>query len=176
MKGGGEGGRGRKISVPGVYEGCDWNFLLTSAFSASNFQPLNGSNFWTTCPIWMSNSSLESYYVVVFKYYAFEHLSCDSFADVSSFSLISEKISLAASFKPIWRHMARFFKKERKFFRVWWNKSWLIFLLIGLFLSKLKQSNKKNSFWIIIEKICLHQQKMNPNDAIIFWYFVRTTL
>ena len=32
----------------------------------------------------MSNS-LESYYVVIFKYYAFDHLSCDNFADISSF-------------------------------------------------------------------------------------------
>ena len=33
----------------------------------------------------MNNLSLERYYVIVFKYYAFEQLSCDIFADISSF-------------------------------------------------------------------------------------------
>ena len=59
---------------------CDWEvcrvwlkFLLASVFSSPNFQPLNGSNFWTSCPIWINNPSLESYYVFVFKFYAFDH-------------------------------------------------------------------------------------------------------
>ena len=37
----------------------------------------------------MNNPLLESYYVAVFKYYAFQHLSWDIFPDVSSFSSIS---------------------------------------------------------------------------------------
>ena len=35
---------------------------------------------------------------------------------------------------------------------------------------------RKSTFWIIINKICLHQEKMNGNDAIIFWYFERINL
>ena len=85
--------------------GYHWNFLLLSAFLSPNFQPLNGSNFWNTCPIWIINPSLESYYVAVFKYYAFDHLSCDIFADISSFSSISEKICHVASFIPIQPHL-----------------------------------------------------------------------
>ena len=32
------------------------------------YQPLKGSNFRTSCPIWMNNPLLEGFYVVVFKY------------------------------------------------------------------------------------------------------------
>ena len=28
------------------------------------FKHLNGSNFWTTCPVWINNPLMESYYVV----------------------------------------------------------------------------------------------------------------
>ena len=53
---------------------------------------LNSSNFRSTCPIWMNDPSLESYYVGVFKYCAFDHLSCNIYTDVSTFSSISEKV------------------------------------------------------------------------------------
>ena len=65
---------------------------------------LNGCNFWTTCPSWMNNSSLENYCVVFFKL-AFENPSCDTFADVSSFSRISGKICHVASFNVIQPHL-----------------------------------------------------------------------
>ena len=32
----------------------------------------------------------------------------------------------------------------------------------------------KQYFWITAKKICSRQQKINDNDAIIFWYFERT--
>ena len=44
----------------------------------------------------------------------FEQLSCHIFADVKSFSSISEKIRHAASFNSIWGHIARFSKKNQK--------------------------------------------------------------
>ena len=62
----------------------------------------------------MSNPSLEKNYVIVCKYYAFEHLSCDIFGDVIVFLSISGKIPHVASFNPIWRHIARFSKKDRE--------------------------------------------------------------
>ena len=45
----------------------------------------------------MNSPSLENNYVIVCKYYAFEHLSCDIFGDFSIFSLISGKIPHGAS-------------------------------------------------------------------------------
>ena len=125
-----------KFPYLGGSVGCGWNFLLASAFSSLNFQPLNGFNFWTTCLIWINKPSLESYCVVVFKYYAFEHVLCDVFADVSSFSLISGKIRHVALINLIWRYIARFSKKARQeMFRVFWNMLRLIFVF----------------FWIIFE-------------------------
>ena len=53
----------------------------------------------------MNNPSLENYYVVVFKYYAFDNLSCDTFAEVSSFESISGKIRHAASFNLIQHYL-----------------------------------------------------------------------
>ena len=47
----------------------------------------------------MNNPSLESYYAVVFKY--FGQFSCNNFADISSFSSISEKICHMALSNPI---------------------------------------------------------------------------
>ena len=49
----------------------------------------------------MNNLSLESFYVVVLKYYAFDNLSYDIFADVSSFSSISGK-------HVMWHHSTPF--------------------------------------------------------------------
>ena len=60
----------------------------------------------------MNNPSLESYCVVVFKYYAFQHFPCDTFADVSIVTSISGKIPHVASFNPIGHLIARFSKKE----------------------------------------------------------------
>lgn len=48
-----------------------------SVFSFRSFKPFNGSNIWTTDPVSMNNPSLESYHVVLFKCYAFDHFSCD---------------------------------------------------------------------------------------------------
>ena len=70
------------------------------------------SHFWIICPIWMNNSSLESCYVVLFKYYAIEHHSCDTCARVSYFSVISGKIRHVASFNLIWRLIAKFSEKK----------------------------------------------------------------
>ena len=70
------------------------------------------SNFWIICPIWMNNSSLESCYVVLFKYYAIEHHSCGTCAHVSYFSVISGKIRHVASFNIIWRLIAKFLEKK----------------------------------------------------------------
>ena len=81
----------------------------------------------------MNNLSLESYYVAVFKYYAFDHLSFDIFAGFSSFSSISGKIEEGSAVQ----------KLEEKSFPV--------------------------KIWIIVKKIWLSQQKMNGNDAIIFY-------
>ena len=44
---------------------------------------LNGSNFPITYSIWVNNS-LESYYTIVLKYYAFDQLSSNIFADISN--------------------------------------------------------------------------------------------
>ena len=56
--------------------------------------------------IWMNNNpSLESYYVAVFKDYGFDRLSCDTFADVISFSSISGNIHHVALFYPIQAHL-----------------------------------------------------------------------
>ena len=52
----------------------------------------------------MNNPSLESYYVVIFKCYAFDNISCNISAYVSSFSSISRKIINVASFNPIQTH------------------------------------------------------------------------
>ena len=49
----------------------------------------------------MNNPLLESYYVVFFKYYVFDHLSSDIFADVSCFWSILGKIYHVGSFNPI---------------------------------------------------------------------------
>ena len=63
----------------------------------------------------MNIPSLENNYVIVFKYYAFEHLSCDIFGDVSIFFIDFRKnTSYGIPFNPIWRHIARFSKKDRK--------------------------------------------------------------
>ena len=53
----------------------------------------------------MNNPSLESYHFVVFKYNAFDHLSCDIFADVNIVSSILGKIPHVASFNPIQPHV-----------------------------------------------------------------------
>ena len=70
------------------------------------------SHFWIICPIWMNNPSLESCYVVLFKYYATEHHSCDTCVHVSYFSVISGKIRHVASFNIIWRLIAKFLEKK----------------------------------------------------------------
>ena len=62
--------------LPGNLESMAEILCWRQLFFLPIFQHLNCSNFWTTCPIWMNKSSLESYYVVVFKYYAFDHFSC----------------------------------------------------------------------------------------------------
>ena len=53
----------------------------------------------------MNNASLESYYIVVFKYLAIDYLSCNIFADASSFSSISGKIRHVASLNHIQPHL-----------------------------------------------------------------------
>ena len=110
-------------------------------------------------------------YVAVFKYYAFEYLSCDSFADISIFFSISGKIRHVVTFNPFWCHIARFSKNRYEMFRIRRNRLWLIFVLIGLFLSKLSQPKKIYYLWIIVKKIYLRQREMNCNDAIIIWSF-----
>ena len=52
--------------------------------------------------------------------------------------------------------------------RVHLDRSWIIFVSIGLFSGNISQSNQKSYFWIINKKICIHQQKMTWNDAIVF--------
>ena len=61
----------------------------------------------------MNNPSLENDYVIVCKY-AFEHLSCGIYGDLSIFSSISGKVPHVASFNPIRRHIARFSQKKKK--------------------------------------------------------------
>ena len=94
-----------KISVPGGEVGgggvCKLllKFLADISFFVS--QPLNDSNFWTTCPSWMNKLfSLERNYLV-FIYYAFHRLSCDIFADICSFLSVLGKIHRVASFNFI---------------------------------------------------------------------------
>ena len=63
----------------------------------------------------MNNPSLENNYVIVCKFYVFEHLSCDIVDDVSIFLIDFRKnTSCGIPFNPIWRHIARFSKKDRK--------------------------------------------------------------
>ena len=145
-----------------------------------NAQYLNGSNFWATCLICMNNPSLESYYVVLFKYYAFDHFSCDVFADVSRFSSISKKVCHVVVSNPIQYHLmflvyllatnrwsvCRFLKKLI-------NERSTMFR--GSAVQKLEEKCLSVKIWKIFRKICLGQQKMNDNDAIIFLYFERTT-
>ena len=45
----------------------------------------------------MNSPSLENNYVIVCKFYAFEHLSCDIVGDVSIFLSISGKMPRVAS-------------------------------------------------------------------------------
>ena len=85
-----------------------WKVSVFGVSTFFNFQTLNGSNFWTTCLIWMNNPSLKSYYAFVFK----RTSSCDIFADASSFSLIWGKVRYVTSFNPILRHIARCFLKK----------------------------------------------------------------
>ena len=56
-------------------------------------------------PIWMNNPSLKSYYVVVFKDYAFYYFSCNFFAEVSSFLFISRKIRHLALLNHVQPHL-----------------------------------------------------------------------
>ena len=51
----------------------------------------------------MNNPSLESYYIVVFKYYAFDHLLCEILA--RSVASISGKTRHVASSNPIQPHL-----------------------------------------------------------------------
>ena len=79
-------------------------------------------------------------YIVVFKYYAFDDFLCDTFADVSSFSLISGLLHYVASFNPMQPH-----------FMV------LVYLLVAIGLSVCRSLKKlKNQFnrvqWIIGSK------------------------
>ena len=90
-----------KISVPGGWDG------VGGGVGGGGL-----SHFWIICPIWMNNPSLESCYVVLFKYYAIEHHSCDTCAHVSYFSVISGKIRHVASFNLIWRLIAKFSEKK----------------------------------------------------------------
>ena len=45
----------------------------------------------------------------------------------------------------------------------------------GSAVPKLEKKFVSAKIWTIIKEICLGQQRMNCNDAIIFWYFERTT-
>ena len=140
-------------------------FLAEVSFFLS--QPLDGSNFRTTCLIWMNNLSLEIYYVVVFKYYVFDHISCDIFARACNFSSISGKIHHVASFNPIQLYLmtinvisvCRSLKKLK-------TEGWNLFR--GSVVQKLEKKCFSVKIWIIIKKICLYQQKINGNNVITF--------
>ena len=88
------------------------NFLISQNFCT--WEDLQGMTeifcwrqlfFSATGPIWMNNPSLESYYVVVFKYYPFDHLSYDIFAEAISASSISGELCHVASFNSIQPHL-----------------------------------------------------------------------
>ena len=107
----------------------------------------------------MNNCSLENNYVIVCKYYAFEHLSCDIFGDVI-FYRFQEKYLM-------WHHSipfdvtARFSKKDREcseYIRTGpdWFMRWLDYFWVSY-----DKQVRKNDFRIAIKKICLRQQKMN---------------
>ena len=83
------------------------------------------------------------------------------------------QICLVGSFNPFSLHIARvFFKKDRKCSEYVWPgpDSFLDYFWVSC-------GNQiiKHFFRIIMKKICLHQQKREDNDAIIFWYIERTT-
>lgn len=121
----------------------------------------------------MNNPSLENCHVFVFKCYMFDHLLCDLFADVSSFSLILGKICHVASFTLIQTHLmflvyllasnclsvCRIHKKFKK----WVNH------VQGISSSKIRWKMFSMKIYIFIKKIRLHQQNMKANDALIFY-------
>ena len=117
--------------------------------------------------------SLESYYVVVFQYNAFDHLVCDIFTDISSFHWFQEKYFIChhpTPFNFVWYFWYTYWPP------MWYqyvdlSKSWKnegSTMLSGPMVQKLEEKCFSVKIWIIIIKICLHQQKMNVNDAIFF--------
>ena len=65
-----------------------------------NFQPLNGSNFWNTCLIWMNSLSLGSYHVIIFIYNAFDHFHVMRLLKPAVFHWLPEKCHVIL-FNPI---------------------------------------------------------------------------
>ena len=121
----------------------------------------------------MNNPSLENNYVIVCKYYSFEHVSCDIWWCKHFFIDFRKNSSCGIPFNPIWCHIARFSKNDRKcseYIRTGpdWFMCWLDYFWVSY-----DNQMKKNCFWIAIKKIWGCQQKMNGNDAIAFWYFER---
>ena len=107
--------------------------------------------------IWMNNPSLESYYVAVFKYYAFYHFSCNFFADLSIPT--SEKKYLDIT-QP---HATPFDVFVIPIGHQWlismWNSQKVKIvestMLIGSVNQKLKEECLSVKIWIIIKKMYL---------------------
>ena len=123
--------------VSGGFVGYGW---ISCWRQAPNFQPFNGSNFWTTCLNWINNPNIQPHSILL---------------DVFRIRTGHHGWSVCRSLKKL--------KNERSaMFR-------------GSAIQTLEEILFSVRIWIIIKKIYLHQQKMNGNDAIIYWYFERTT-
>ena len=153
-----------------MFEGvCNvWLIFLTD-INIFISEPLNCSNSWTTFPVLMNNSLLESYYVVVFTFYAFGHLSCDIYGDVSSFYLFHENRyfmwHLLTPFNPIWY-----------FWYTYCPPMCYQFVELSRSTKIRGQPCFSVKIWIISKKLCLSQQKMTGNDVMLFWIFWKKNL
>ena len=115
----------------------------------------------------MSNPSLESCCVVVFKYY--DHFSCNIFADVSSFFIDFWKNASCGIIQP---HSTLV-----DVFHIFSGHQWVIlsssFKMLKNEVIHAQGGSGSKIFslkiWIIIKKLSTCQQKMNDNNVISFY-------
>ena len=120
----------------------------------------------------MNNPSLESYHVVLFKCYAFDHFSCDFLLTSAFFIYFMKNTScdvvqphvtpfdvlvyfLATNGLSVCRFLTKLKDEKSTKFR-------------GSVVQKLNEKCFLVKIQIVIKKICLREQRMNRNEAIIF--------